>query len=164
MAHKTFLIYTLQLVAAVLVLLTTPAIGQGLLGSCPPSTPNGTFPFPIDTSNFCISLGLEQPSNAVTCSLTSVIQGIVAPKKGPPLVCNKQAPSGPVTNPNGGWSVILEACICTGHQQLSNNFSIPTTLYNLNSQQDRRKASAATYSSHTAGTCLHTTEVTALIE
>lgn len=87
------LIHTAALTAAALAApaaATPQALGPV---TCPPPTANGTFPFPVDTSDFCNSIGLNKPSNTFVCYFWSALQEIVANSKDAPLVCVKQPPS-----------------------------------------------------------------------
>eukprot|EP00878_Enallax_costatus_P039639 GHUV01045507.1.p1 GENE.GHUV01045507.1~~GHUV01045507.1.p1 ORF type:complete len:353 (+),score=65.44 GHUV01045507.1:156-1214(+) len=59
------------------------------LVSCPPPTDNGTYPFPIDTSNLCGALGLNKPNNGLVCLLFGGLQGLLST----PLVCANHPPS-----------------------------------------------------------------------
>jgi hypothetical protein len=95
-----------SLAAAVAVTPDTPTNTASTLPiQCPPPTNNGSFPFPLVTSNFCGSLGLSTPNSAIACFLWGPIQSIVAYNKGTPLDCDKQAlsaASAAVTHPKGG--------------------------------------------------------------
>jgi hypothetical protein len=81
----------------------TPTVEAAALPiRCPPPTDNGSFPFPLVTSNFCGSLGLSTPNSEIACLLWGPIQGLVAYNKGNPLDCDNQAPFAAVTHPRGG--------------------------------------------------------------
>lgn len=105
MASKHPHLLPVLLVAAVLLLLSNAAStskAQGLPVDCvSPPNANGTFPFPIVTSNFCGSLGLDQPTNELSCGLWSAVQSLIAFNKGKPLGCYKQAPLGPTSDLKG---------------------------------------------------------------